>query len=98
MDLAWISLAALFIVMVVSCTTTVNPGVFAIALAWILAQKPWMVPIPGTTKLHRLEENIGAAAVQLTPGDLAKVENASSRIKVEGARYPENLQKLVNKM
>src|SRR5881394_4180772 len=68
-----------------------------IALAWILAQKPWMVPIPGTTKLHRLEENIGAAAVQLTPGDLAKVENASSRIKVEGARYPENLQKLVNR-
>jgi aryl-alcohol dehydrogenase-like predicted oxidoreductase len=68
-----------------------------IALAWILAQKPWMVPIPGTTKLHRLEENIGAAAVQLTPDDLAKIENASSKIKVEGARYPENLQKLVNR-
>ncbi len=68
-----------------------------VALAWILAQKPWMVPIPGTTKLHRLEENIGAAAVQLTPDDLAKIENASSKIKVEGARYPENLQKLVNR-
>jgi aryl-alcohol dehydrogenase-like predicted oxidoreductase len=68
-----------------------------IALAWILAQKPWMVPIPGTTKLHRLEENIGAAAVQLTPDDLATIENASSRIKVEGARYPEHLQKLVNR-
>jgi aryl-alcohol dehydrogenase-like predicted oxidoreductase len=68
-----------------------------IALAWILAQKPWMVPIPGTTKLHRLEENIGATAVQLTPDDLAKIENASSKIKVEGARYPENLQKLVNR-
>jgi len=68
-----------------------------VALAWILAQKPWMVPIPGTTKLHRLEENIGAAFVQLTPDDLAKIENASSKIKVEGARYPENLQKLVNR-
>ncbi len=68
-----------------------------VALAWILAQKPWMVPIPGTTKLHRLEENIGAAAVQLTPDDLAKIENASAKIKVEGARYPENLQKLVNR-
>jgi aryl-alcohol dehydrogenase-like predicted oxidoreductase len=68
-----------------------------VALAWILARKPWMVPIPGTTKLHRLEENIGAAAVQLTPDDLAKIENASSKIKVEGARYPENLQKLVNR-
>jgi aryl-alcohol dehydrogenase-like predicted oxidoreductase len=68
-----------------------------IALAWILAQKPWMVPIPGTTKLHRLEENIGAAAVQLTPDDLAKIDNASAKIRVEGARYPENLQKLVNR-
>ncbi|MGZ7060288.1 MAG: aldo/keto reductase [Candidatus Angelobacter sp.] len=68
-----------------------------IALAWILAQKPWMVPIPGTTKLHRLEENIGAANVQLTPDDLAKIENSSAKIKVEGARYPENLQKLVNR-
>jgi aryl-alcohol dehydrogenase-like predicted oxidoreductase len=68
-----------------------------IALAWILAQKPWMVPIPGTTKLHRLEENIGAASVQLTPDDLAEIENASAKIKVEGARYPENLQKLVNR-
>jgi aryl-alcohol dehydrogenase-like predicted oxidoreductase len=68
-----------------------------VALAWILAQKPWIVPIPGTTKLHRLEENIGAAFVQLTSDDLAKIENASSKIKVEGARYPENLQKLVNR-
>jgi aryl-alcohol dehydrogenase-like predicted oxidoreductase len=68
-----------------------------VALAWILAQKPWMVPIPGTTKLHRLEENIGAAAVQLTPDDLAKIDNASAKIRVEGARYPENLQKLVNR-
>jgi aryl-alcohol dehydrogenase-like predicted oxidoreductase len=68
-----------------------------IALAWILAQKPWMVPIPGTTKLHRVEENIGAAAVALTPDDLRQIDNASSKIPVQGARYPENLQKLVNR-
>jgi aryl-alcohol dehydrogenase-like predicted oxidoreductase len=68
-----------------------------IALAWILAQKPWMVPIPGTTKLHRLEENIGAANVQLTADDLRPIDKASSKIPVQGARYPENLQKLVNR-
>ena len=68
-----------------------------IALAWILAQKPWMVPIPGTTKLHRLEENIGAANVQLTADDLQQIDNASAKIPVQGARYPENLQKLVNR-
>jgi len=68
-----------------------------IALAWILAQKPWMVPIPGTTKLHRLEENIGAAAIELTADDLRQIESASSKIPVQGARYPENLQKLVNR-
>jgi aryl-alcohol dehydrogenase-like predicted oxidoreductase len=68
-----------------------------IALAWILAQKPWMVPIPGTTKLHRLEENIGAANVQLTADDLRQIDSASSKIPVQGARYPENLQKLVNR-
>jgi len=68
-----------------------------IALAWILAQEPWMVPIPGTTKLHRLEENIGAANVQLTVDDLREIDNASAKIPVQGARYPENLQKLVNR-
>jgi len=68
-----------------------------IALAWILAQKSWMVPIPGTTKLHRLEENIGAANVQLTADDLQQIDNASAKIPVQGARYPENLQKLVNR-
>ncbi len=68
-----------------------------IALAWILAQKPWMVPIPGTTKLHRVEENIGATAVELTPGDLRQIDNATSKIPVQGARYPENMQKLVNR-
>jgi aryl-alcohol dehydrogenase-like predicted oxidoreductase len=65
-----------------------------IALAWLLAQKPWMVPIPGTTKLNRLEENIGAAAVELTPVDLRDIEAAASKIKVEGARYPERLEKM----
>ena len=68
-----------------------------IALAWLLAQKPWIVPIPGTTKLHRLEENIGAAAVELTPEDLRQLETAASKISVQGARYPEELQKLVGR-
>jgi aryl-alcohol dehydrogenase-like predicted oxidoreductase len=68
-----------------------------VALAWILAQKSWMVPIPGTTKLHRLEENIGAAAIELTPDDLRQIDNATSKIPVQGARYPENLQRLVNR-
>lgn len=68
-----------------------------IALAWILAQKPWMVPIPGTTKLHRLEENLGAANVQLSPDDLLQIDNASAKIPVQGERYPENIQKLVNR-
>jgi aryl-alcohol dehydrogenase-like predicted oxidoreductase len=68
-----------------------------IALAWLLAQKPWIVPIPGTTKLHRLEENIGAAAIELTPDDLRQIDNAASKITVQGARYPEELQKLVGR-
>jgi aryl-alcohol dehydrogenase-like predicted oxidoreductase len=65
-----------------------------IALAWLLAQKPWMVPIPGTTKLNRLEENIGATAVELTPNDLREIDAAASNIKVEGARYPEKLERM----
>jgi aryl-alcohol dehydrogenase-like predicted oxidoreductase len=65
-----------------------------IALAWLLAQKPWIVPIPGTTKLNRLEENIGAVAVELTPDDLHEIDSAASKIKVEGARYPERLEKM----
>jgi aryl-alcohol dehydrogenase-like predicted oxidoreductase len=68
-----------------------------IALAWLLAQKPWIVPIPGTTKLHRLEENIGAAAVELAREDLRQLETAASKISVQGARYPEELQKLVGR-
>jgi aryl-alcohol dehydrogenase-like predicted oxidoreductase len=65
-----------------------------IALGWVLAQKPWMVPIPGTTKLHRLDENIGAMSVQLTPEDLRDIDAAASKITVEGARYPERLEKM----
>jgi aryl-alcohol dehydrogenase-like predicted oxidoreductase len=68
-----------------------------IALAWLLAQKPWIVPIPGTTKMHRLEENIGAATVELTPDDLREIESAASKITVQGARYPEHLQKRVGR-
>jgi aryl-alcohol dehydrogenase-like predicted oxidoreductase len=68
-----------------------------IALAWVLAQKPWIVPIPGTTKLHRLKENIGAVEVELTPDDLREIDNATSQITVQGARYPENLQRLVGR-
>ncbi|OOQ57908.1 aldo/keto reductase [Mucilaginibacter pedocola] len=68
-----------------------------IALAWLLAQKPWIAPIPGTTKLHRLEENLGALDVKLSTADLAKIEEAASQIKIEGARYPASLQALVSK-
>jgi aryl-alcohol dehydrogenase-like predicted oxidoreductase len=68
-----------------------------IALAWLLAQKPWIVPIPGTTKLARLEENIGAVAIELTPEDLRQIESAVSKITLQGARYPEHLQKMVGR-
>jgi aryl-alcohol dehydrogenase-like predicted oxidoreductase len=68
-----------------------------IALAWLLAQKPWIVPIPGTTKLHRLEENIGAVAIELTVHDLHEIESAAAEIKVEGARYPERLEAMTGR-
>jgi len=68
-----------------------------VALAWLLAQKPWIVPIPGTTKLHRLEENLGSVDIEFTADELREIDNASSEIKVEGARYPEQLQKLVGR-
>ena len=68
-----------------------------IALAWLLAQKPWIVPIPGTTKLHRLEENLGSAAVELSAHDLSEIENAVSGIEVQGARYPAQLQSMVGR-
>lgn len=68
-----------------------------IALAWLLAQKPWIVPIPGTTKLHRLQENLGSAAVELTPGDLQEMDSAAAQITVQGARLPESVLKLTDK-
>jgi aryl-alcohol dehydrogenase-like predicted oxidoreductase len=68
-----------------------------IALAWLLAQKPWIVPIPGTTKLHRLDENLGAAAIVLTADDLREIDSAASKIQVQGARYPEHLQKMTGR-
>ncbi len=68
-----------------------------IALAWLLAQKPWIVPIPGTTKLHRLEENIGAASIVLTSDDLQEIESAASKIAVQGARYPDKLEQLTGR-
>ncbi|HRX83614.1 MAG TPA: aldo/keto reductase [Phycisphaerae bacterium] len=68
-----------------------------IALAWLLAQKPWIVPIPGTTKLHRLEENLGAAAVELTSDDLREIENAAAKIAVQGERYPERLKQMTDR-
>ncbi len=68
-----------------------------IALAWLLAQKPWIVPIPGTTKLHRLDENIGAVALELTSNDLREIDSAAAQIKVEGARYPEKLEQLTGR-
>ena len=68
-----------------------------IALAWLLAKKPWIVPIPGTTKLSRLEENLGGASVELTAEDVTALEEASSKIKIEGERYPEVNQRLIDR-
>ncbi|MEH2351594.1 MAG: aldo/keto reductase [Nostoc sp.] len=68
-----------------------------VAIAWLLAQKPWIVPIPGTTKLHRLDENIGAVSVELTPDDLHDIDDAASKIVVEGARYPEKLEQMTGR-
>jgi len=68
-----------------------------VAIAWVLAQKPWMVPIPGTTKLHRLEENLGAANVELTRDDLRQIDEVTSGIQVQGERYPETMQRLINR-
>jgi aryl-alcohol dehydrogenase-like predicted oxidoreductase len=73
---------------------TVTPA--QIALAWLLAQKPWIVPIPGTTKLNRLEENIGAAGIEMTADDLREIESAVSTVGVQGARYPEHIERMSN--
>jgi aryl-alcohol dehydrogenase-like predicted oxidoreductase len=72
-----------------------TPG--QIALAWLLAPRPWIVPIPGTTKLHRLDENLGAANVELTSDDLREIETAASKITVQGARYPEHLEQMTGR-
>jgi aryl-alcohol dehydrogenase-like predicted oxidoreductase len=74
-----------------------NASAAQIALAWLLAQKPWIVPIPGTTKLARLEENIGAASVELTPDDLRDIGTAASEITVQGARYPEHIEQMTGR-
>ena len=68
-----------------------------IALAWLLAQKPWIVPIPGTTELHRLEENLGAVAINLTANELKEIQAASEKIEIHGAIYPESSQRMVNR-
>ena len=68
-----------------------------IALAWLLAQKPWIVPIPGTRKIERLDENIGAASIELTPNDLREIEDSASRVTVQGARYPESAQRMIDR-
>jgi aryl-alcohol dehydrogenase-like predicted oxidoreductase len=79
----------------IAATKQVTPA--QIAIAWLLAQKPWIVPIPGTTRLHRLQENLGAAAVELAPDELRDIDRAISKITVQGARYPERLQRLVDR-
>jgi aryl-alcohol dehydrogenase-like predicted oxidoreductase len=71
-----------------------NATIAQIAIAWLLAQKPWIVPIPGTTKLNRLEENIGATLIELTSGEITEIEDAASKITVHGARYPEHIEKM----
>jgi aryl-alcohol dehydrogenase-like predicted oxidoreductase len=68
-----------------------------IALAWLVAQKPWIVPIPGTTKLERLKENLGAVSTKLTPDDLREIEEAASKITLQGARYPEQLEQMTGR-
>ena len=67
------------------------------SLAWVLAQKPWIIPIPGTTKLHRLQENVAAASVELTEGDLREIQSSASEITVQGARYSEAAQRMINR-
>jgi aryl-alcohol dehydrogenase-like predicted oxidoreductase len=74
-----------------------NATTAQIALAWLLAQKPWIVPIPGTTKLHRLQENTGALSVELTANDIEDIETAVANIPVQGARYPQHFQNMVGK-
>jgi aryl-alcohol dehydrogenase-like predicted oxidoreductase len=86
-----------FVALLTTIAKSKNATPAQVALAWLLAQKPWIVPIPGTTKPHRLEENLAAAALELTPNDLREIETAASGITAVGARYPEHLQRLVNR-
>lgn len=86
-----------FVELLREIATRKNATPARIAIAWLLAQKPWIVPIPGTTKLQRLEENIGAAGVALSADDLRSIQSAVSTITAQGARYPEHLQKLVGR-
>jgi aryl-alcohol dehydrogenase-like predicted oxidoreductase len=86
-----------FVALLATIAKSKNATPAQVALAWLLAQKPWIVPIPGTTKLHRLEENLAAAALELTPNDLREIETAASGLTAVGARYPEHLQRLVNR-
>jgi aryl-alcohol dehydrogenase-like predicted oxidoreductase len=81
----------------VGSTTPRTVRAAQIALAWLLAQKPWIAPIPGTTKLSRLEENLGAVAIELTPDDLRAIDSEAAKITVQGARYPEHLDKLTGR-
>jgi aryl-alcohol dehydrogenase-like predicted oxidoreductase len=74
-----------------------NATAAQVALAWLLARKPWIVPIPGTRRVERLDENLGAAAVELTADDLDEIERAAAQIQLQGARYPEHLQRLIDR-
>ena len=82
---------------ITAIATAKNATNAQIALAWVLAQKPWIVPIPGTTKLHRVEENLGAGEIELSAADLQEIENVLTAINVQGARYPQQMQQLINK-
>jgi len=86
-----------FVAWLATCAERKQATPAQIALAWLLAQKPWLAPIPGTTKRHRLEENLGAARIELSADDLREIDRAASQIEVHGARYPEHLQKLVGR-
>jgi aryl-alcohol dehydrogenase-like predicted oxidoreductase len=89
------NLALVELLSAIAARKNVTPA--QLALAWLLAQKPWIVPIPGTTKLHRLEENIGATSLVLTPNDLREIDSAASKVTVQGERYPEHLNRLVGR-
>ena len=92
-----VALDALRLSLVTSTVAIAFCLLLGLPLAWLLAQKLWIVPIPGTTKLHRLEENIGATAIELTPDDLHAIESAASKITVQGARYTEDMERMTGR-